>query len=158
MQYHDAKEDIKSGDLLAFKGESWMSSIIRRFTKGSWTHVGIAWKYKSRLFILEARQYYGVSIRPVSDALPCGWISIPTTWNNDVEEFALERLGKTYSYQDAIKVGLGIDPIHDDRVCSLYAAAVLRKAGIPVNCINPHPDRLVQYLLQSEYPLVEIFE
>lgn len=126
MHYSEAREKIRSGDLLAWRGKGLVSWLIRHVTGGSHTHVGVAWWLHDRLFILEAREGVGVQIRAASAALPFDWISLDLIWDEVTERFALQALGKPYSYADALRAGLGFRLSDDGYICSEYAAEVIR--------------------------------
>lgn len=54
MRYDEARALIQSGDLLTWRGEGFVRRLIRHGRGASWSHVGIAWRFRSRLFVLEA--------------------------------------------------------------------------------------------------------
>lgn len=153
MSYASLRSNIKSGDILAFRGTTFISRFIRMWTGGSWSHVAIAWVHDDRVFLMEAREFNGVEIRAVSESLPCDWISTGAVWSENIERLAMERLGKPYSYKDCLRVGVGLKPTHDDRVCSVYASTVLRAGGVHVPDRPQTPQSLVSHLLDSGCPL-----
>ena len=73
MIYQDARVDIQSGDLLAWSGRSAIGRFIRSWTGGTASHVGVAWVVAGRVLVLEAREGRGVTVRPLSRALPAIW-------------------------------------------------------------------------------------
>lgn len=124
MRYAAARSQIRSGDLLAFKGESLLGRLVCHVTGSDYSHVGIAWRFRGRLFILEAREGRGVGIRAASNALPFAWAKLDLAWTNEAEDFALSALGKPYSYLDALKAGLGFPLTETGLICSEYAATI----------------------------------
>ena len=137
MRYDEARSSIRSGDLLAWRGEGFVGRLIRHWTGASWSHVGIAWRFRGRVFVLEAREGSGVGLRAVSNCLPFDHIGADSHWSEDVESFALEHLGKPYSYPDFVRAGLGLRPGFEGEICSEYAAKVLRQAGVFASGLTP---------------------
>ena len=155
MTYEEARALIRSGDLLAWRGSGPIGWLIRHVTGGSHTHVGVAWRFRDRLFVLEAQEGRGVQIRALSRALPCDWIRTNNPWGKAAEQAALERLGLPYSYRDALRTGLGLSQIRYGDICSEYAARVLsvtdpHKTDYPP---SPSPAELVNHFLDDGAPL-----
>ena len=156
MRYADARSQIQSGDLLAWRGETALGRLVRMATGGSWSHVGVAWHFRGRLFVLEAREGAGVQLRAASNALPFDWIATGNLWGAPSEALALALLGRPYSYGDFVQAGLGLR-LTDKRgfICSEYAAFVLG-AGDPSReayPVAPTPAALVDHFLDSGAPL-----
>ena len=126
--YADARPLISSGDLLAWSDCDLVARAIRLWTQSTWDHVGIAWRFRDRLFVLEAT-LSGVGLRALSLATPFDWIATSAKWTDDVEAFALAQLGRPYDVYDAIRVGLGVKPSSAGEICSLYAAEVIAATG-----------------------------
>jgi hypothetical protein len=130
--HHNLRHDIRSGDLLAWKGTSWVGRFIRHWTGSDFSHVGIAWVFADRVFVLEAREFRGVQITPLSSALPCYWISTGIKWTPALEEAALDEVGQRYSFADAIRAGVGLKPRSANGwQCAEYAAWLLYLARLP---------------------------
>ena len=149
--YDDLKHEIKSGDLLAYRGSGFLSRLVKAWTNSDWSHVGIAWVFKGNVFILEAQEGSGVGIRALSHVLPMDWIPTHAVWSEAMENEIMGKLGKKYSYQDAIMVGLGFKPGRDDTVCSLFASAVLRASLVDVPDTIGTPKHLVDHFLKDGY-------
>lgn len=130
MRYDDARHQIRSGDLLMFRGHGLFAPLIRFVTRSAWAHCGVAWVIGERVMVLECRALNGVTMRSLSAAAPCDWISTGVVWGEAVETYALSRLQKPYSWLDAIKVGLHQRPSKHGQVCSTYAGQVLHAAGL----------------------------
>lgn len=150
MRYAEVRDSIQSGDLLAWRGESLISRLIRHWTASPWSHVGVAWRFRGRLFVLEAREGRGVTIRAASHALPFHHINTGVKWTDAAEALALAQLGKPYSYSDFVRAGLGLklnDPTGD--ICSEYAAFVIAAADPHRNHYpaTPTPGKLVEHFL-----------
>ncbi|EFO32516.1 hypothetical protein TRICHSKD4_2315 [Roseibium sp. TrichSKD4] len=144
---------------MAFRGEGFVSRIIRHVTGGRHTHVGIAWVFRERVFLLEAREGRGVQIRALSTCLPCDWLHCDLTWTERAETAALSKLGKPYSYVDALRVGMGIAPANSGYICSEFAARVQAHITARIPYFPAHtPTSLVQSWLDQDVPLVALKE
>jgi hypothetical protein len=73
---------IKTGDLLMFKGKYRSSSLIKRLTKSSYSHAGIAVWWNKRLMVMEAVDE-GVRIIPLSRKID--------RYRGNIEWFTCER-------------------------------------------------------------------
>jgi hypothetical protein len=152
MLYSDARSIIKSGDLLAWRGRSLLSWLIRAVTGGSWTHVGVALWLGERLFVVEAREFRGVVLTPLSLRLPFDLVSTKLLIDNDDIDRALHRVGHKYSYGDAIRAGLGMRFSGKGDICSEYAANILREATAIAMMAPPDyptPTALVEFYLNK---------
>lgn len=148
MRYAEARPLIASGDLLAFANGGLVSRLIRTWCGGSYSHVGIAWRFDDRLFVLSAKEGgYGVCLLALSEQVPFFWLRTGVTWTRTLRRFATMRLGKPYSYEDCALVALGRKPRHDDQVCSVYAATILQAAGLDLPLPSYTPSALVGALM-----------
>ena len=132
-RYADIRGDIRSGDLLAWSGRSLGGWMVRHFTGARISHVGLALWVGPRLFAIEARPGIGVTMRLLSTALPCEWspLKLDAARWTPAEEFALQTLGRGYSWLDAILAGLGLPPRQWDRYqCAEFVAECYRRAGL----------------------------
>ena len=108
MKYLDFRENIVSGDLLAWSHHSWNSwynfqvQMVRAFTQSEYSHVGIAWCTGGRVFVIEAVVPY-VRIYPLSKCENFYYIRINKELSNKAEEFALSQIGEPYSKRMAIQ-------------------------------------------------------
>ena len=129
VDYATARESIRSGDLLAWRSKSLLSLVIRMVSAGSWSHVGVAWWFKDRLFVMEAREGVGVTLRAASQTLPFDHIAIKADWSERAETYAVSQLGLPYSYLDAARAGLGLKFAAKGKICSEFAVDLLRRTG-----------------------------
>jgi hypothetical protein len=157
MQYNDIRGKIRPGDLLAFSHEGWkswsdvQSQIVRIATRSEYTHVGIAWPVAGRVMILEA-VVPRIRIFPVSNLLPFYWLPLSSTWDEQVEEYALGRVGEEYSKWEAIKGYYGWTNDGNRKwQCAEYARVILSKAGIPLDCKDT-PTALVKEVMELDNP------
>jgi hypothetical protein len=158
MNYAKARSHIQTGDLLAWRGYGLWSWLIRHVTGGAHTHVGVAWWFRDRLFVLEAKERVGVQMRALSNTGSFDWLPTNIEWSIELEAFAFSHLGKRYSYLEAVGAGLGF-PVHNDEfICSEYAAELFRHAdrlhGLKKR--SPTPTDLVQYWLDQGVPMQSI--
>ena len=140
---------LRSGDLLAWKPNGPVGHMVSYISGGQYSHIGLLWIFRKRFFILESIWDAGVRLRSLSEDLPV--IVYPTNikWNESIEYLALEKLGKHYSYMDALRIGLNRKPLlFDSQVCSHYVANVYHSAGLPIPTNQPLvPDDIIKYVL-----------
>ena len=129
VDYATARESIRSGDLLAWRSKSLLSLVIRMVSAGSWSHVGVAWWFKDRLFVMEAREGVGVGFRAVSETLPFDHIATGADWSDEAETYGISVFGRKYSYADAARAGLGVKFSGEGKICSEFAVDLLRRTG-----------------------------
>jgi len=153
--YNALRLEIRSGDLIAFRGNGPVSRLIRHVTGGRHTHVGVAFWMRGRLFLLEAREGAGVQLRACSNVLPFDWIKTDISWTEKAETFAFRELGKPYSYLDAVRAGLGSRLNGTGYICSEYAAEIQLRCGGADQLTIPKaaPADLVDYWLNLGRPL-----
>lgn len=150
MKYANYRDNIKSGDLLAWSHRgfgSWYDlqvQAVRFFTRSEYSHVGVAWVFGGRVFVLESVTG-GVRIFPLSRLLPCYHVALPVNWTTDAEEFALSKLGQPYSKWQAILGGLkALRPGEDAQwQCAEYAFEVIEQAGVTLGA-TVTPSALVE--------------
>ena len=151
--YDLRRSSIRSGDLLLFREHTFWSWLIRHVTGSDYCHVALAWVIGGRVMLLECRQASGVSVRMLSEALPCDWIATNCEWTDEIEEAALARLQTRYSILDAIRVGLGWRPSKSGEVCSLFAAETLgpwlAKSGITLDRKALTPGHLAEIFINA---------
>ena len=108
MEYTKGRENIKSGDLLAWSKKDFTTIkdlfpwIVRVFTASKYTHVGVAWVVEGRVFVIEAVPPC-VRIYPLSRRLPCYHINMNVDWQEGDDKFLIDQVGKPYSTMDAIR-------------------------------------------------------
>lgn len=140
MDYQDVRPLIKSGDALAWTHRGWGSwhdikiQLVRMFTRSEYSHVAVAWVVSGRVFALEAVQPC-VRIYPLSQLgdfyhLPARF-RLPI-WTDDVETFALSKVGQPYSQWQAVLSFFGKTKSDSNWQCAEYAKAVLGAAEVKV--------------------------
>ena len=148
MKYSEYRNNIRSGDVLAWSHEGWGSwhdfkvQMIRVFCRTEYTHVAIAWEQGGRLFAIEnvvpcARIY------PLSKLGSFYHIPMEADWSETTEEIALSYIGSPYSQWQAIKsffTSLGRGNVSE---CAALVISVLRVDGIDLGD-RATPDAVVQ--------------
>jgi hypothetical protein len=71
VPYAQAREVLKTGDLVFCSGSYLFSRAIQRFTRSVWSHVGIVYRDEQlqRVFVLESETGIGVRLAPLSKYL-----------------------------------------------------------------------------------------
>ena len=150
--YQQQRSLIRDGDVLAFRGKSFFSKLIRIRTLARVTHVGLALWVRDRLCVLEAREWHGVRMFPLSRYLADGeeveWHQlesrqVPDKSRRAVVESGLSHWGERYAspYQFlrswgwltkwvANRRGLPVDTNRNRLFCSELVAEALLAGGI----------------------------
>lgn len=156
MIYADVQAKLKAGDILAFRRTGFISGLVEHVSGGSYSHIGIVLADKAGPIMLEAREFVGVRVTAIHENLPCDWIATHLVWSPEIEAFARSHVGERYDYLDALKVGLGLEPSAHGEICSLLAAELLNRAGLPVSRRGCTPSALVDDLLDRDLMLRHI--
>jgi hypothetical protein len=112
-------DDIQSGDLLVWSKDKRSTisnvylNVIRFATSSEYAHTAIAWRINGRLFIVEATM---PNIRLIPVMVDDEFFHIPMglEWQNESEEYLIDKLGLLYSLFDAMRGYLGIT-LENDR-------------------------------------------
>ncbi len=150
MIYSQARRRIRSGDVLAWRGQGRISDFIRRVTGGDYSHVALAWWCRDHLYVIQSQGGDETGIFRLSKRVREGdidWLTTGITWTPALEAHALDLLDKDYSYLACAAVGLGLTPPRGGQVCSLLCADVLDHAGLKLARRGMTPEALVQDLL-----------
>ena len=159
MNYTAARQQIKSGDLLAWSHRVpfWHSyrdfkiALIRLFTRSEFTHVGTAVWLGGRLMVLEAVKPV-VRLHPVSQLGDFYWVPLPSTWYAQAERYAFEQLGDRYSVLDAIVGYFGMPKDDAREQCAELKIRVAAAAGVDLGD-TATPTAVVSRALQMGQPL-----
>jgi hypothetical protein len=149
MRYNEIRDQIKTGDLLAFSNGSWTSwhdaqvNIVRMATRSEYSHVGIAWVISGRIFVLEAVGT-GIRIFPLSKCLPAYLIKRSKPLSDGALEYAISLVGEKYSKFQAVKAFFNQLKVGADKEwqCAEYVSSVYYKDGEEV-VSSPTPSNLV---------------
>ena len=155
MNYLDYRENIVSGDLLAWTHHGWNSwynfqiQMVRAFTQSEYSHVGIAWVTSGRVFVLEAVVPY-VRIYPLSKCESFYYIGMHKELSKEAEEFALSQVGEPYSKLMCLKAFYNMLGKGDmgGWQCAKFANEILTVNGIDYGTAF-EPTTLVQAALED---------
>jgi hypothetical protein len=155
VHYAGIRGGIRDGDILLFRGKSWLSRTICRVTRSPYSHAAIVTWWNDRLMVLEAVGK-GVVVSRMSIVVNqySGKIDLWTTDRDlaraEVIRAAQRLLGKRYSpyklIRNLARLVLG-RPRHDeadpeappeDFVCSEFVSRVWRAGGIDL--VQDSPD------------------
>ena len=155
LHYGGIRGKIRDGDILLFRGKSWISRVICRVTGSPYSHAAIVAWWSDRLMVLEAVGK-GIVVSRMSVVVNqySGKVELWTTDENlertDVIRAAQRLLGKRYSLSKLVRnlarLVLG-RPRHEDAdpdappadfVCSEFVSRVWRAGG--VDLVNDAPD------------------
>lgn len=135
MYYADARQTIRSGDLLAWSHRGWKSwhdiklQIVRMVLRSEYSHIGIAWVIGNRVFVLEAVHPL-VRIFPLSKCGDFYWMPLGAKWSDQTEEVALSKIGFQYSQIKAMEAFfIPVDDADGQAECAQYALSVLAADG-----------------------------
>lgn len=148
MKYNDYKNNIKSGDLIAWTTKGFknpIAQLVRLFTESEYEHIAIAWVISGRIFVIEAVHPL-VRIYPLSDRLPFYTIPMNIEWNDDREKFLLSKVGKSYSFWNAIKSYFKKINPNNEWECAQLALEFYKDANITLDA-NATPSALIESIL-----------
>jgi len=150
LSYVPGKEEgvrasMRSGDVLLFRGCGVLSRLIRRATHCDYSHAGLLFRYRGRVYCLEAVGK-GVRLTPVSrllDHYPEGVfycaVEAPDPVRESALEFGFQQLSLGYDVLGLVRFALALLlakrlPAKPDQrwFCSELVAAAYRVAGVPL--------------------------
>ena len=163
--YSAARPSLRTGDILLFHSVALGSLSIELGTHSLWSHAALVWRLSDidRVILLESMDTVGVRTMPMSTRVN-GCAASPTPYNGgllvlrhpDVPEkiddarvrmmtqFALDRVGFPYSFQElhqiALRIALGIAGLapkgrlnpQNQFICSEYVAKCLEVIGVEI--------------------------
>lgn len=108
--YSSKRSNIRTGDVLLFRGKGAVSGFIRRATRSKYSHAGIALWVQERLMVAESKELHGVRLVPLSSALglkqQVDVYRVMPSFDVDyglVYDSALGRLGQPYGWLTILK-------------------------------------------------------
>lgn len=155
-KYPEYRENIKSGDLLAWSHRGWKSfydfkiQMVRLFTQSEYSHVGTAWVVGNRVFVIEAVEPRA-RIFPLSKLGNFYHTPLKAPWNLPTEEAALSYVGAEYRQLDAIKAFF--KPLRKGKVseCAALAIEIASQDGINLGD-RATPDAVVRQAQMLGHP------
>jgi len=154
-EYKVVRDDIKSGDLLAWSKSptdkvisNIFLSIVKFFTKSNYGHVGIAWRMGGRLLVVEAVIPF-IHVYPVSKRESFYWIPTNIPWTPSYIKHLLKYLGTSYSIIDCIRAYLGdTDPSNNRWQCAELCNDYYKNIGINLGKADT-PVEIVEAMLKK---------
>lgn len=140
MKYSEIRDEIQSGDIIAFSHYKWASiydlqvQLVRLASLTEYTHVGVAVVLGGRVWLAESVTPV-VRLVPLSNVASEGFYVIPTRTPMKEEEleFLLSKVGKAkYSKWQAVMAWLDKLEIGDDDLleCAEYVICARRLSGL----------------------------
>jgi hypothetical protein len=157
MIYSKAREQIRSGDILAWTHRSWKTwydfkiQMVRLFTQSEYSHVATAWVIGDRVFVIEAVTPL-VRIFPLSKLGSFYWIPTNCKWSDTAEEFALDKVGQGYSQLQAIQAFFGKVTNDDKWECAELASRIAEIDGIDLGKLYT-PSAVVNKALENDFEM-----
>jgi hypothetical protein len=160
--YQDLRHEIRTGDLLLFRGRQFLSGWIERLSDSPYSHCAILAHWGPRLVAFQA-DLRGVEILPASTMVcryegKVDWWSLKEKWRGPsglderlLLDTALTLLGLKYAYWPLIKLGLRIlfgralkprqaHTTPDSLFCSQFVSLVYRTASHEAIHVRPEAD------------------
>ena len=156
MKYADARSQIRTGDALFFSGGNWKSwygiqiMLVRMFKPSKWSHVGMAWAENGRVFIMESVGS-GIRLNPLSNDMPCGWVSRPQPLTEDAVQWAFKRIGAKYpqKWKMVLNKAFGMKVDLAGRMdCSDYFLHINAADGLLMECVSD-PTSICDYVMDE---------
>jgi hypothetical protein len=130
FEYKDVRNRIRSGDVILWEGNGIAALVVRWITKSRWSHVGIALWSGPRLLVLDSFPFKGTRIQPLSlCAENAYWMRNVGGLDAKAHGFAIDELGRKYSFQNLWKTWLGLNLVKSEYHCSQYVTTVLSKSS-----------------------------
>jgi hypothetical protein len=140
---------MKAGDILFVRGDSLLSSAIRLFDKGEFTHVAVA---VSETHILEAQYFTKTRITPIYfEDYEIVRLDLP---EHELLKISIQLVGKWYDYLQIVGYMLDKKTNNPNQlICSEVVATVLYQLG-EIEDYNKvkdlTPNELYQYLTKDK--------
>lgn len=144
------RPQLRSGDLVFFREHGFWPRLIRRATMSDYCHCGVVLVKGGDIFVIEARQAHGVTMRLLEEALPADWIATGCGWTRDMEVSTLRKLQTRYSIFAAIALGLGLRPPGQTQACSLFAVREIQPGlGFAIEEKGMTPGHLAEMSMEA---------
>ncbi len=160
MRYNDVRPTLKTGDLLAWTHdgiESWHDfevQLVRVGTRSEFTHVGVAFVFAQRVFVIEAVGT-GVRIFPLSRLLPFYLVRKPKPLGEVAIEYAFQHIGVEYESKLAMVLAFitGESLANNKRLqCCELTRAIYDADDDPLDC-EDKPTSVVRVAMETWGPL-----
>lgn len=123
LDYAAARSTVRDGDVLLWRGSSWLSQVIRWAGRSPYSHAGLAVWIRGRLMVAESRERKGIRLLPLRSAVAGAAVDLygvkaslqtssePGSVRERVVLRALELLGEPYGYRRILLIAFGRIPI-----------------------------------------------
>lgn len=149
--YDEVRSEIRTGDLVFFRGRGPFSRLIRKLSYSVYSHAGILAWWGGHLIVFQSRLPAGVEVLPARRVVwrydgQADWWSIRPEHAGRLDRErllsrAVAELGKGYSFRGLFKAGLRLvagrlsgrrDPVMlpEGYFCSQFVSACYREAGL----------------------------
>jgi hypothetical protein len=159
LLYEAVRDQVITGDLIAFKGRTLYSALVRFFTRSDYTHTGLAIWIEGGLWVAEIQLGASNHLTPLSQMTDSAFdvYECPDGLDRDeVRTHLLDslRTAITYGLRSALETGIlswfkvRFRPgLRLQKTCSDYNLSVYRSSGwdVPDRMVTPRDltDRLV---------------
>jgi cell wall-associated NlpC family hydrolase len=149
--YDQVREQIRTGDLVFFRGRGPLSRLIRKLSLSVYSHVGILAWWSGHLIVFQSRLPIGVEVLPARRVVwrydgQVDWWSVKPEHADRLDRekllsIAVAELGKGYSFRGLFEAGWQLlggrlsgrrDPVAlpEGYFCSQFISACYRQAGL----------------------------
>jgi len=177
-KYHEIREQIQDGDIIAFGGKGLISNLIKAFTFSVVSHIGIIWKGKDVAFggkifirndLIESTSlegFSGVVVNRLSKRLKdydgdVWWLPLSNEIRNKINftifyDWLKKQRKKEYDSWQAINSALDLLPDSKENFDKIYCAeldagALEISGGIPdINCSEILPIELCRWNIYKD--------
>jgi hypothetical protein len=151
--------DLKSGDLVYWKGQGLWAWLIRKWTRSQFAHVGIVWRNGAGIFYADANYPQGVGLYNFAINTPTHAQHTHSAWAQDTTNFLKSQLGKPYSHWTAVLTVFKIAGKGSRAwMCSEFVVRVLEQMGWDWHGYQPTPEGIRKGVLKSAGYDVEVIE
>lgn len=140
LNYYDIRPQMENGDVIFFtpKHALGWGQLIAWWTKSPIVHCGLVLRYGGRILLLEASETGWVRLYPLSKAKHNFlWVTLKLssqgTWNDAMEEVAMDRIGNRYDYLGALLAAFNKQRKNNKFYCSELVLDLLQAAGLVDN-------------------------
>ena len=149
--YDEVRSDIRTGDLIFFRGRGPLSRLIRKLSLSVYSHVGILAWWSGHLIVFQSRLPVGVEVLPARRVVTrydgqVDWWSVRPEHAGGLDRdrllsIAVAELGKRYSFSGLFGAGWRLlggriagrrdsVALPESYFCSQFISACYRQAGL----------------------------
>lgn len=121
--------DLKSGDLLYWRGKGLYAWLVRKWTRSEWSHIAVFYRNGGDACFIDAAPRIGVRSHFIANDWPDAAQHTHCAWYPATFAYAMSFVGQKYDFLDAIRAAVGLPSKHRGYMCSEFAAALMRHMG-----------------------------